>query len=365
MDAASAAQGHKFNIPFGGTVELLNEGRRKVISLLKNDQHELTVDSVIYGGSPGNVYVDTLDNPKSFFIKTPECNMIGGSATNEVFNSEVKPNIDYFDSIICDTEGWTEAIKKIHPNCALRRFSRKYFRHVNQTEVYYPINETKIEFVYHDTLKTLHYGNKEIVQNWINILRIEYLHNIPLAAIVVRNNAIVSCSALDCIIGDSVEIGIKTIMPYRRNGYASFAVSSLVKKLYEAGIANIGWHCMSSNIGSIKTALRCGFVEGSDYEAFFPFPPIENATDLSINEWYRLGEYYADKGSTAIDQYWQAARCFAHSGDEKRVLSCVSKLVERKQFWFLNYINECSEFESMKTNQDWNRIIVEAKQKST
>lgn len=347
------------------SVELIAEDRKKVLGLIKNKQHELTVNSVINCKSPGNVYVDDTNNPKAFFIKTPECNMIGGSASSSSFNSAVKEHIGYFDSIVCDTEEWTEAIGGIHPNCALKKFLRKYFRHANRTEVRYPLDTGKIEFIFHKDLNAIQYVNKEIVHNWINILGTEDIKHIPLAAIVVKDSTIVTCSGLDCINGNSVEVGIKTAVSHRKNGYAAFAVSSLVNKLYEVGISNIGWHCMSSNIGSIKTAIKCGFEEELAYESFFPFPPIENDMDISAGEWYELGKYYEDKGNASAVQYWQAARCFAHSMNESSVIFCVGKLIEQNQIWFLKHIEECHEFGFMAKNKAWIQLVAEANRKNT
>jgi hypothetical protein len=170
---------------------------------------------------------------------------------------------------------------------------------------------------------------------------------------------------LDCIHNESVEIGIKTLSDYRKQGYASLAVNSLITKLNEAGIKNIGWHCMATNTGSIKTALKCGFREVTNYEGYYPFPPIENVTDLSKDGWYNLGEYYKDKGKISPDQYWQAAKCYANSFDVKNTLTCISELIDKDQLWFLDYIDECPEFSLLINNKDWKEILYKAGKKAS
>jgi hypothetical protein len=83
-------------------VELLGQDKIKVIPLFKNSQHVLAIECVIYGKSPGNIFVDDLKNPKSGLIKTPEGNVIFGNSENSKFNSEISEKIDNFDSIEVD-----------------------------------------------------------------------------------------------------------------------------------------------------------------------------------------------------------------------------------------------------------------------
>ncbi len=66
--------------------------------------------TVLRNTSPGKVFVDN-DVPRSFLVKTPECNLIGGKADNLLFNN-IKDYINYYDSIICDCEEWEKEIKK-------------------------------------------------------------------------------------------------------------------------------------------------------------------------------------------------------------------------------------------------------------
>lgn len=208
--------------------------------------------------------------------------------------------------------------------------------------------------------RIIEYINKEIVLDWINIVNRDSADKIPIAAVAIKNNEIVSCSALDCIDGANVEIGIKTAYQFRKRGYGAFTVSSFVAKLREAGIRKIGWHCMAFNTGSMSIAKKCGFTEKVTYELFSPFPPVENETDYSAKEWFSLGEFYKSKSIHAVDQYWQAARCFAHSRDEERVSICVNELIKKQAVWFLDYIGECFEFSFLSNNQKWNQLIEKA-----
>lgn len=317
----------------------------------------MSVKTVLNSTSPGAVYVDDIDSPQSYLIKTPECNFIGGRVDNQVFNSEIKKEISYYDSIVCNSDEWANIIKEIHPNCALKAYLRKYFKHTIKTEIFPPNDGAKIEFIYSSNINKLQYKNKELVLDWINILNLNEIPGVCLVAIVVANNKIVSCSAVDCVYDQSVEIGIKTIKEYQKRGYGSFAVSALVNQLEANGIKDIGWHCMATNSGSQKVAIKCGFRHNFDYQAFFPFPPIENSSDLSEEEWIELGNYFMNKGKITVDQYWQAARCFANTEREKEVFICIQSLIENNQTWFLDYIDECEEFNKLKNNETMKKIL--------
>jgi GNAT superfamily N-acetyltransferase len=342
--------------------ELLGDGREVIFDLLANRQHELSVETVLKGTSPGKVYADDGKNPETFFIRTPECNMIGGKSTNQAFNDWMRTTIGYYDSIVCDTEEWASVIRDIHPNCALKAFTRKYYRHSGGEAASAQPGSARVERVRRAGLGDIRYGNKEIVLDWLGGAAGEDAPDLAVAALVVVDGEIASCSAVDCVAGDRAEIGIKTVPVYRRRGYAALAVSEMVRSLSNEGIRDIGWHCMATNIGSRKTALRCGFVETCSYQAFFPFPPIENDTDITEDGWLGLGEYYKGKASVAMDQYWQAARCFAHSRCGEQVLLCVEGLVAGKQNWFIDCLDECPEFGFLSEDARWNRLLARVPQ---
>ena len=67
----------------------------KLCAMTSGVRHELTVECVIRGTSPGEIYVDDL-SPQSCFIKTPECNALAGENVDEAFLSELSPLIDYY-----------------------------------------------------------------------------------------------------------------------------------------------------------------------------------------------------------------------------------------------------------------------------
>ncbi len=101
--------------------ELFDNDRSKVLPLIINSNHELTIKSVISGNSPGSVYVDNINIPQSGLVKTPECNVVFGKSDNSDFNIEIETHLGYFDPITCDESNWNGIVKNIHSNNAIRK----------------------------------------------------------------------------------------------------------------------------------------------------------------------------------------------------------------------------------------------------
>ncbi len=246
-------------------VELFEADRKKILPLIRNSLHQLSIQSAVAGNTPGEVYVDSRDDPRSGLIKTSQCNVIFGNAANREFNEGIKEHIGYFDQIICDEPRWDEVLPKIHGNNALRKYRRKYYK--LERSRYAEIarepspngDKPEIRLLYADTIGHIDYKNADIVKDWMVLENPERFGRLSLGALVLVGDTITSCSMIDCISGKKIEIGIKTTKGFRKFGYGKKAVAAMVDESFRNGMQEIGWHCVSTNIGSIKTAKRCGF----------------------------------------------------------------------------------------------------------
>lgn len=70
-------------------------------------------------------------------------------------------------------------------------------------------------------------------------------------------------SEYNCL--DRCEVGIITMEAYQQRGLATAMASALIKEAQSRGIAQIGWHCYTSNKPSVATALKVGFIKQADY----------------------------------------------------------------------------------------------------
>jgi RimJ/RimL family protein N-acetyltransferase len=66
---------------------------------------------------------------------------------------------------------------------------------------------------------------------------------------------------------DRCEVGILTVENYRRRGLATIMAHALIGHAFARGISQVGWHCFANNTPSVNTALKAGFVKQADYPA--------------------------------------------------------------------------------------------------
>jgi len=139
-------------------VKLEPEHYSRVSPLIQNTHHELILEAVIRGHSPGEIYVDDLKLPRSTLILTLECNLVAGNENNDLFNSDVRQRLDFHEhSILCDTDKWEGKVHEIHLNIAIKKYTRWYYR---LNELLYKnfiedLDRTRytLEYVYLDTLR--------------------------------------------------------------------------------------------------------------------------------------------------------------------------------------------------------------------
>lgn len=332
----------------------------KVEDLIKNSNYELSVLAVIRGTSPGEIYVDNLENPLSTLIKTTECNLVAGKADNKLFNSEVKEKLDFFDQVTCDNESWEAKIDEIHNNIALRKYVRRYyeldeFKFADYKR--YIDSECILEYVNSDNLNELDFENSDKIREWIQFEDISTFKDDCLGAYIRINNKIVSMSLVDCIVDDRIEIGVKTEKEYRNRGLGAIVTAATVSSSISKGIKKIGWHCVDTNIGSIKTAEKVGFQLINKYSSFTPFPPIENDTDLSKEQWSEWATYYSEMNKIQPNYFWLSAQCWAKASNMEETIANIMKLIETGQKWFVEYMPYIDAFKAFEDKKEWQNLL--------
>lgn len=69
--------------------------------------------------------------------------------------------------------------------------------------------------------------------------------------------------------GDRCEIGIETVLPFRRRGLAVLTASATLAHAQAHGATTIGWHCWKSNTASSSLAQRLGFELVEEYPVWY------------------------------------------------------------------------------------------------
>jgi RimJ/RimL family protein N-acetyltransferase len=332
----------------------------KVSKLIENTDHELFISAVITVNTPGEIYVDNIEEPLSTLIITPECNVVAGYANNKLFNAEIKKKLDFFDPVTCDTEEWEKNIHDIHCNIAMRRYKRRYYKFgkllynnfVESLDVQYTV-----EYVYADTLEDIQYENCEKIKDWFEFSNIDDFKDYCLGAYIRKDNKIVSWCLVDCIVDDKIEIGITTDSDFRRRGLGSIALAATVSACISKGIKEIGWHCVDTNVGSYTIAEKVGFKKIKEYSCFTPYPPIENVTDLNNEQWSEWGVHYEEMNKIEPKYHWQAAKCWALANNVRKTIFNINYLVESGQTGSTEYYTEAEEFLVFQENEQWKCFI--------
>jgi RimJ/RimL family protein N-acetyltransferase len=145
--------------------------------------------------------------------------------------------------------------------------------------------------------------------------------------VVLHGNSIVSRCIADCVDGERCEMGVGTDPQHRGRGLGTLVVSAALADCLRKGYRQVGWHCLTSNAGSIGVALKTGFEKVKDYYAYSSVLPAENAGDLTPAECRDWAAHY-EKASERILWYrFYAAGAWALAGDEARALANLDLLV--------------------------------------
>lgn len=132
----------------------------------------------------------------------------------------------------------------------------------------------------------------------------------------------------DVVVENRAEIGVWTHAAHRRRGLASCVLHATLNAAKTAGIQQVGWHCHTSNAGSIALARGVGAGEPMRSVAFSASLPAENHGDLSPLEWKALAEHFLSGRDEIAWLGFHAACALAAAGATDDALDAVERLVE-------------------------------------
>lgn len=345
-------------------IKLAQNSYNKVKILIKNTNHELSIDAVITGNAPGEIYVDNEDLPTSTLIVTPECTVIAGAADNHEFNKSVKDTLDFYDQVTCDNEAFEDNIDEIHKNASIRKYKRRCYKldalkYNNFAEDL--DKDYTLEYVTVDMLDKVDYENFDEVKEWFHFSDLSKFKDYCLGSYIRKGNKLVSWCLVDCIVDDKIEIGITTDEDFRRKGLGAIVTAATVNCCLSKGIKEIGWHCVDSNVGSYSVAEKVGFKMVKEYTCFTPYPPIENGTDLNSEQWSEWAHHYEvineDPKTYRSIFYFEAAHCFASACKIDETINAIEKLIAANTSDPIQDMLKDDIFSRFKDNDKWNKFI--------
>lgn len=323
-------------------IKLTSEEYMKIAHLVKS-HNELSVFSVINCVMPGEILVNNLVNPTAVLIKTCECNLIAGSPKDEVFNSEISTQLNFWEQLTPDSIEWFDKIALIHGNPFIRKYKRRHYELApkdfvtsdNTLPEGYAIEKVNPAIISEKALE-----NSEKLLYWVeNWGEPENFQRFGSGYYVHNNKVIVSWSISDCSFEDRIAIGVHTDERYRKSGFGKIAVSATIKDCFDKGYQKIEWLCVDTNRGSIAIAEKLGFKLKNDYFSFTSFPPIENVGDLSEAEWHEWAEYLEAASEKEERLVMECVHSYIKANDVEKTIKIMLTMKNRKVNFDLSRFN--------------------------
>ena len=243
--------------------------------------HNLAVESIIRGRTPGIIRVDSRLEPSSALTWFKGRVFLSGDPGSQAFRRGVSEVLSgpYAEAIIrrggsgfvvyYHPESWDERWDEILPGSSHTRHTRLYYRlrasdgrwDVSPPEGYalLPVDSSLLE-------RTDLAGLDGVVEEMLSErLTVEAFLERSFGCCVVHGGAIVGWCMSEYNAGDRCELGIGTAEGHRRRGLATVSGSAVIGEAVSRGITDIGWHCYARNAASVATAERLGFTRALEY----------------------------------------------------------------------------------------------------
>ena len=382
--------------------ELQKKDYPKVQPLFEELEWNLITCAVIEGTSPGRVYADRAEDPRTAFMCTVEGYYLAGDDNNAEFNTSLNKLI--FESIFAgDTlrKDETDVAIGFHPDSWKEKMPIVFRGRIPLPTArrHYVCNELKvdnwrdrvpegfqIQRIDEKLLRTPRIQIPEHATNWMktNWGSISNFMKKGFGFCMLHGKRIASWSIADCVSGNACEIGIHTDEGYRRQGLATLTAAAAVDYSLLGDFKYVGWHCDEYNLGSIGVAEKVGFklerryiqyyacsnpahhlaetaqthfrakrykeaIES--YERFFATPPEE------LPKWFR--EILPQELGT---HYFRVAYAKAAIGEDDEALEYLERAVDN-DWLYMDFLMRCREFERMHGTSAWNRILKKLRKK--
>jgi RimJ/RimL family protein N-acetyltransferase len=257
--------------------ELKKRDYKKVRPLFEELEWNLIINAVIEGTSPGRIYADRVEDPRTAFMCTVEGYYLAGYDNNDEFNTSLNKLI--FERIFAgDTvrkdetdvaigfnpDSWKDKMPIIFQGRIPLTTSRRHYVCTELKIDHWRNNLPEgfqVQRIDEKLLRTPHLDIPEHVTGWMktNWGSISDFMKKGFGFCTLHDKRIVSWSIADCVSGNACEIGIHTRKDYRRQGLATLTAAATVDYSLSSGFKYVGWHCGEYNLGSIGVAEKVGF----------------------------------------------------------------------------------------------------------
>ena len=250
----------------------------KVIEPLRSVSiNHLFARAVVEKRIEGKIYVDDLDNPKTFYIiESYGMSLLFGNWKNSKFNSSFKNyalntnNIrNSYEWMQTFPDEWNGTLLNLFGNCLVKSIDNKNESGIIElnTRVNFKFSQKK-----YSNRKKINVDNIEIIKTDANIFKNmpgtvtpkyfwdneeDFLKN-GMGFSLLYNKKLAATAFSSCKIDNILEIGIETDIEFRRKGFAEIVCCALIDYCIENNYKPI-WSCRFKNTASYKLAEKVGF----------------------------------------------------------------------------------------------------------
>jgi RimJ/RimL family protein N-acetyltransferase len=253
--------------------------------LFKELDHQVTALAVVEGSCPGSIWVDSITQPRTAIMTSPEGHFLVGhkdnTAVDQALNQLIVDTLLSKDAdsqhlerivLVCHPEEWEEQFDVVLAGIISspeRRWHYLFERPLVDWRNQLP-RGLAIEHIDQALLDRPGLCIPEHLKRWMkhNWGSVESFLRQGVGFCAVQRQKIVSWCLTDCRSGSACEIGIHTHQGYRRRGLATLTVAATVEECLHQGLTTVGWHCHETNLGSRGVAERVGFVKERVYMSY-------------------------------------------------------------------------------------------------
>ena len=382
--------------------ELRKRDHEKCRPLFEDLEWNLITRAVIDGTSPGRIYVDRVEDPRTAFMCTVEGYYLAGYYSNDEFNTSLNNLI--FERIFagdtvrkCETDvaigfhpdSWKDKIPLIFQGRILLTTERRHYvcteLKVDHWRDTVP-NGFQIRRIDEKLLRTPHFKIPEHMRDWMktNWGSISDFMKRGFGFCTLDDKQVVSWSIADCVSGNACEIGIRTREDYRRQGLATLTAAAAVDYSLSNGFIQVGWHCDEYNLGSIGVAEKVGFKLERKYIQYYACSNVAHHLGETAQAHFRAKRYreavkcYERFFATPPEElpkwlreilpqemgthYFRVALAKASIGESDDALKHLEKAVD-SGWLYIDFLRNREEFRGMHGTLEWNRILGKIRKK--
>jgi RimJ/RimL family protein N-acetyltransferase len=348
----------------------------------------LSIVSLLQGLSPGRVYVDYPDQPRSVFGWSMHRLFLAGQPDNRAFNQAVTDVINQeiypADSTLhlphfglhFSSPQWEQVIPGILAGTYPVRDGWDYYtiqpgQLLGEWRSLIPggfnlwqVDQTLLEQSHLEDLAELKH---ELCSERPSVE--DFLGKSFGFCLVRDNQQIISWCLSEYNSASRCEVGIETQPDYQRRGFATITASALVEHAFRNGITQVGWHCYSSNLPSGAAARKVGFQltrQNTEYWAV-----TDRAVQMALQGNLCLRESaYAEaadwfqrafaEGNPPAWAYYNAACAYAYLNKEEQVFKRLNQAVDLG-YRDLQGLQDSSHLAAFHDTAEWGRLLARLK----